>query len=227
MSADRHTVLAWSGGKDSTLALAELRARGDTDIVALLTTITADYDRVSVHGVRRSLLRAQAAALALPLVEAEIPAACTNAVYDDAMRRALEEIRERWPHADSVAFGDLFLQDVRAYREERMAGSGLAPIFPVWGRNTGELSCEFIAQGHRATLVCVDLQALDASFAGREYDPALLADLPAGVDPCGERGEFHTFVHASPLFTRDIAVRLGDTVVRDERFVYRDLVPVD
>ncbi len=223
MTAARQVVLAWSGGKDSTLALGELRARGERDVVALLTTVTTDYDRVSVHGVRRSLLHAQAAALGLPLIEAEIPAACTNEVYDEAMRRALHEIRARWPTVDSVAFGDLFLDDVRAYREERMAPTGLTPVFPVWGRNTRALACEFIAQGHRATLVCVDAQALDASFAGREYDPALLADLPAGVDPCGERGEFHTFVHASPLFDRDIPVRGGETVVRDERFVFYDL----
>jgi uncharacterized protein (TIGR00290 family) len=216
--------MAWSGGKDSALALATLLEDPRYEVVALLTTVTADYDRVSIHGVRRSLLHAQAAALTLPLEEAVIRARASNVEYDAAMASALERLGSRFPAARTVAFGDLFLEDIRAYREERLGAVGLAALFPLWGRETAGLANEFVRQGHRAVVVCVDSEALAPEFSGREFDAAFIRDLPAGVDPCGERGEFHTFVYAGPTFSTPIAVRRGETVVRDGRFVYCDLL---
>jgi uncharacterized protein (TIGR00290 family) len=227
-------VLSWSGGKDSSLALWTLRAEG-VEPVALLTTINEDYDRISIHGVRRELLHAQAAAVGLPLVEVGIPTACVNEVYEERMGAAMTSTVAGEPDAagrvapplaevETFAFADLFLADIRAYREERLEAAGRKAIFPVWGRDTAELAREFVAAGFRATLVTVDTDQLDASFVGRRFDAALLADLPAGVDPCGENGEFHTFVDAGPIFAAPIPVALGE--LRDEgRFVYRDLLP--
>ena len=221
------TVLAWSGGKDSALALQALRGDPAFDVIALLTTVTRDYDRISMHGVRRSLLHAQAAALGLPLVEAWIPVKADNASYESAMRGALDEIRERFPEVRHLAFGDLFLADVRAYRERSLVGTGFLPVFPLWGLNTRTLASRFISDGFEAVIACVDSQQIAASFAGRAFNAALLAELPASADPCGENGEFHTFVGAGPMFAHPIPYQRGEIVVRDERFVYCDLVPTE
>jgi uncharacterized protein (TIGR00290 family) len=220
VSAGIGPALAWSGGKDSALALWALREQG-TAPTTLLTTVTADYDRVSMHGVRRSLLLAQAAATGLRLVEVEIPAGCTNEEYERRMGAALAS--PELAAIEEMAFGDLFLEDIRAYRESRLAAVGRRARFPLWGSDTTELARRFIAAGFRAILVCVDPRALDPAFAGRDYDERLLADLPAGVDPCGENGEFHTFVTAGPVFASPIPCRRGDVVERDG-FVFADLL---
>jgi uncharacterized protein (TIGR00290 family) len=214
-------ALSWSGGKDSALALWALREKLGTEPVALLTTITEDYDRISMHAVRSELLRAQAKATGIELVEIPIPAGCVNATYEERMELALTS-----PPLDGVptiAFGDLFLEDVRAYRETRLAGAGRTALFPLWRRDTTALAREFIAAGFEATLVSVDPNQLDPAFVGRRFDGALLAELPAGVDPCGENGEFHTFVHAGPVFEAPIAVELGEAVMRDG-FAFQDLL---
>jgi uncharacterized protein (TIGR00290 family) len=216
-------ALAWSGGKDSALALQALRER-DEEPVALLTTVTEGVERVSVHGVRRELLVAQAAAAGLPLVEARIPLPCPNEAYEAAMARALRAPLLR--DVPEIAFGDLFLGDVRAYREERLAAARppRRARFPLWGRDTAALARAFVAAGFRAIVVSVDPQQLHPDFAGRAYDDAFLDDLPAGVDPCGENGEFHTFVHAGPIFSAPLAVRVGEVVQRDG-FVYAEVLP--
>ena len=215
------SALAWSGGKDSALALGALRREG-VDVRALLTTVTEEYERVSMHGVRRQLLHRQAEALGIPLVEAPIPAACPNAVYEERMARALAS-----PPLDAleaVAFGDLFLDDVRAYREERLAAAGKRALFPLWHADTSALAREFVAGGFRALVVCLDPRRMPRSAAGRAYDGSFLDELPPGVDPCGENGEFHTFVSAGPLFARPVACKTGDVVERDG-FVFCDLLP--
>jgi uncharacterized protein (TIGR00290 family) len=217
-------ILSWSGGKDSTLALDALRAAGAHGPIVLLTSVTTGYERVSIHGVRRELLRAQAAALELPLHEFELQPECSNADYEAALATALAEVRERFG-ARRIAFGDLFLEDVRRYREEQVAPLGFEPLFPLWGRDTATLAREFVDRGFRARLVCVDTTQLDAGFAGRAYDAALLAELPAGVDPCGENGEFHTFVSFGPGFRAPVEYDVGEVVIRGERFAYCDLVP--
>jgi uncharacterized protein (TIGR00290 family) len=218
-------ILSWSGGKDSSLTLAALRTDPRYEVVALLTSITRDYDRVSIHGVRRSLLEAQAEATGLPLVEIELQPQSSNDAYEAAFARALEQLSARFPSARTIAFGDLFLEDVRAYRERQLADSGFAPLFPIWGRDTRALAEEFIDAGFVAHLVCVDTQQLSAGFAGRQFDRELLAELPQTVDPCGERGEFHTFVSTGPIFERPIPVAHGEVVVREERFAFCDLLP--
>jgi uncharacterized protein (TIGR00290 family) len=222
----RRVALAWSGGKDSSLALASLRADPEVEVVALVTTVTRDFDRISMHGVRRSVLHAQVTAIGLPLVEASIPAAASNPIYEVAFAAALAEVRHRWPDVRHLAFGDLFLTDVRAYREALLGPLGWDPVFPVWGRDTAALSREFVEAGYRAILTCVDTTQLAAEFAGREFGAAFLADLPAGVDPCGERGEFHTCVYAGPIFRRPLALRTGGRVLRDGRFEYCDVALV-
>ncbi|MFL5306899.1 MAG: ATP-binding protein [Polyangia bacterium] len=216
------TLLAWSSGKDSAWSLHVLRAAGEAEVVGLLTTINEAFDRVAMHAVRTELLRAQAAAAGLPLWTVPIPWPCSNAQYEAAMAAALE--RARRDGIEAVAFGDLFLEDIRRYREERMAPTGLKPLFPLWGRPTAPLAREMIAGGLRARLTCVDPRNLDARFAGRDFDAALLAELPATVDPCGERGEFHTFAYEGPMFAGPIAIRSGEVVTRDG-FVFADLVP--
>ena len=213
-------ALAWSGGKDSALALTALRREG-CDVAALITTFTADYDRVSMHGVRRALLRAQAEAVGVPLVEVDIPAACADDVYADRMEAALRSPPLAALHA--VASGDLYLQDVRAYREERLRQVGKRALFPLWGLDTAAVAREFLGEGFEAQVVCVDTRRLDASFVGRAYDASFLGLLPPGVDPCGENGEFHTFVHAGPCFERRVARRVGRHVVRGD-FAFADLV---
>lgn len=222
----RPVALAWSGGKDSSLALASLRADPDVEVVALVTTVTRDFDRISMHGVRRSVLEAQVAAIGIPLVEAMIPAAATNVIYEEAFASALTEVRRRRPDVRHLAFGDLFLTDVRAYREVLLGRLDWHPEFPLWGRDTAALAREFVDAGYRAVLTCVDTTQLAAEFAGREFDTALLADFPASVDPCGERGEFHTCVYAGPIFRRPLELRTGERVLRDGRFGYCDVALV-
>jgi uncharacterized protein (TIGR00290 family) len=221
MPAPEPILLSWSGGKDSSLALHALRKMPGVEVSGLLTTVTEDYDRISMHGVRRVLLEKQAEAAGLPLHIVTIPRECTNEIYEERMAAALAGQRERGVRR--VAFGDLFLEDIRQYRESKLATAGMEALFPLWGLDTAALARDFIAQGFQALLVCVDTQALDASFAGRAFDDVLLRDLPAAVDPCGENGEFHTFVHAGPIFSAPIAVRTGVQETRLERFRYCDL----
>jgi uncharacterized protein (TIGR00290 family) len=213
-------ALAWSGGKDSALALAALQHEG-TEVAALLTTFTDDYDRVSMHGVRRALVRDQAAAAGIPLVEVGIPAGCVNEVYAARMEAAFRS--PPLVELGAVAFGDLFLEDVRAYREERLASAGKTALFPLWEQDTAALARSFVEEGFKAYVVCVDTRRLDASFAGREFDTTFLDELPSGVDPCGENGEFHSFVHAGPCFERPVTCLVGEHVIR-EGFAFADLV---
>jgi uncharacterized protein (TIGR00290 family) len=214
-------LLAWSGGKDSALALDALRTEG-VPVAGLITTVTAGYERISMHGVRRTLLAAQADAVGLPLIEARIPARASNAAYETAFADALAPVRARG--VTRVAFGDLFLADVRAYRERQLAALGMQPVFPLWLRDTAALARDFIARGFEAVLVCADPTKIDPSCAGRRFDTDLLRDLPAGADPCGENGEFHTFVFNGPGFARRVAIRIGPAVERDG-FVFCDLAP--
>jgi uncharacterized protein (TIGR00290 family) len=214
-------ILSWSGGKDSALALTRLQQAG-IRVVGLLTTVTSEYDRVSIHGVRRSLLRQQADNLQLDVQEIVIEPSSSNQAYETAWRETLHQLPPRMAEARHIAAGDIFLEDVRRYREVLLAREGKRGLFPLWGRDTTRLAHEFVAAGFRAVLVCVDPKQLDGSFAGREYDERLLAELPADVDPCGERGEFHTFVYAGPGFSEPIACRVGDLVQRDG-FVFCDL----
>lgn len=217
-------VLAWSGGKDSSLALAALEASGDYAVVALLTTVTADYDRVSMHGVRRCVLEAQVAAIGLPLHVMTMPAASADVAYEAAFSAALEHVRDRHPGLAHVAFGDLHLADVRAYREALCARAGWTAVYPLWGLDTGSLARDFIARGFRAVLACVDTTQVAGALAGADYDATLLAALPATADPCGENGEFHTLVLDGPIFAHPIAVTRGERVLRDGRFEYCDFV---
>jgi uncharacterized protein (TIGR00290 family) len=210
--------MSWSSGKDSAHALAAVRRAGELDVVGLVTTISAAYDRVAMHAVRRTLLERQAQALGLPLHVVELPTPCTNEEYEARFGEALARAKA---HGTHVVFGDLFLADVRAYRERQLAAHGLTPVFPLWLRDTRELADEMVASGLRGRLTCVDPRVLDRSFAGRVFDATLLADLPASVDPCGERGEFHTFVTHSPAFSAPIDVSVGEIVER-EGFVFAD-----
>jgi uncharacterized protein (TIGR00290 family) len=216
-------VLSWSGGKDSSLALAALRASDEFEPVALLTSVTREYDRISIHGVRRELLLAQAERLGLPLFEVGVQPGGSNDEYEHAFAAGVGEVRRALPAVRHLAFGDLFLADVRAYRE-RLAGSlGMTSLFPLWGADTRALAGRFVREGYGAHLVCVDTMALDATFCGRRFDDALLRDLPPSVDPCGENGEFHTFVSSGPIFPAPLGVETGETVLRDGRFAYCDL----
>lgn len=215
-------LLSWSGGKDSAMTLYELRRAGGYEIVALLTTITEGYDRISMHGVRRVLLERQAASLGLPLHQAMIPPGCTNAQYEATMRAVLTHYQAQGVTA--CAFGDLFLQDIRAYRERNLAAIGMKALFPVWGRDTTEFIRSFIALGFKAVVTCVDPRALPPTFAGRLIDERFLRDLPPGVDPCGENGEFHSFVYTGPIFKEEVKVTVGQVVLRDG-FAFCDLLP--
>jgi uncharacterized protein (TIGR00290 family) len=220
----RRTLVAWSGGKDSALALASLRADPFYEVVGLLTAVTTDFDRVSIHGIRRSILEAQADRLTLPLVAAAIHHGADNAAYERSWARAVASARSALGRVDAVAYGDLFLEDVRAYRERQCAKLAVEPIFPLWGEDTFELAKRAIREGYVAYLTCIDTKQLHASFAGRAFDSELLADLPESVDPCGERGEFHTCVVRAPTFSRPIAVVQGTAVLRDDRFQYCDFM---
>ena len=214
-------ALSWSGGKDSALVLWSMRRRL-VEPEALITTVTEGHERISMHGVRRELLARQAEALGIPLVEVLIPPSCVNEIYEERMAEALAT--EPLSRVDAIGFGDLFLEDVRAYREGRLAAAGKRGLFPLWGRDTAALAREFLDAGFEATLVCVDPRVLDPAFCGRRYDERLLAQIPPGVDPCGENGEFHTFVSGGPIFAEPIACERGEVVERDG-FVFCDLIP--
>lgn len=215
-------LLSWSGGKDAAWALHALRARAEIEVVGLLTTVTEGYERVAMQGIRVEVLRAQAQALGLPVIEARMPQRADNATYEATFAAALAQAGARWPGLAHVAFGDLFLADIRGYREALCARHGWTPLFPIFGADTAALARGMIAAGVRAQVCCVDTQQLDAGFAGRAFDAALLADLPAHVDPCGENGEFHTVVAGGPLFAAPLPLARGDTVLRDGRFAYTD-----
>jgi uncharacterized protein (TIGR00290 family) len=215
-------LFCWSGGKDSALALHTLLRQNEVRIAALLTTVTEGYDRISMHGVRRELLQRQAESLCLPLHEVFIPPQCVNSIYEARMEEALLSFFEEGIRR--VAFGDIFLEDLRLYREKNLARVGMQALFPIWKRDTRDLIRDFHAARFRSIAVCVGSKALDPSFAGRELDESFFADLPAGVDPCGENGEFHTFVFDGPIFSRPVGFTLGETVQRDS-FIFRDLLP--
>lgn len=217
-------VMCWSGGKDSCLALHEMRLAGDYEVAALLTTVTRDYDRISMHGVPRRLLRLQAQSLGLPLREVFIPAECSNADYEAAMSEAFASIRDEG--IDTIAYGDLFLADIRAYRDALMARNEMRAIYPVWGRDTRQFIRDFIDLGFKAVACCVDTQQVPWDFAGRLLDDAFVADLPASADPCGENGEFHTFVFDGPAFAASVPLAIGERVPRG-RFTYCDLGVVE
>lgn len=212
-------LLAWSSGKDSAWALHVLRSRPDVEVVGLLTTVNQAFNRVAMHAVRQDLLRAQATAAGLPLFEVGIPWPCSNEQYEAAMAAAVSAAVSRGVRV--MAFGDLFLEDIRAYREQKLAGSGLRPLFPLWQLSTPELARSMIQGGLRARLTCVDPRQAPRELVGRDFDGALLAELPASVDPCGERGEFHTFAYAGPMFERPLEIRAGEIVERDG-FVFAD-----
>jgi uncharacterized protein (TIGR00290 family) len=214
-------LIAWSSGKDSAWALHEARRSGAFDVVGALTTVTETFGRVSMHGVREELLGAQLDAAGLAAIRVPIPYPCPNQVYEARMTTALAEAKAAG--VTHVIFGDLFLEDVRRYREERLAGTGIAPVFPLWQRPTDALARDMIDGGVETYLACVDLKQLPIRFAGRRLDYALLAELPAGTDPCGEKGEFHTFVAAGPMLKRKIPVKVGDVVERDG-FAFADLL---
>ncbi|MGH9308581.1 MAG: ATP-binding protein [Vicinamibacterales bacterium] len=214
------TLVCWSSGKDSAWTLHVLQREGIANVAALLTTMNEAVDRVAMHGVRADVLRAQAAAAGLPLLTVPIPSPCPNEIYEERMAAAMQTaVADGFTH---VAFGDLFLEDVRRYREDRLAATGLTPIFPLWQRPTAELAREMLEAGLQARLTCIDRRVLPAAFAGRSFDAALLADLPPGVDPCGERGEFHTCVTAGPMFVAPIDAVAGEVVERGD-FVFADL----
>jgi uncharacterized protein (TIGR00290 family) len=216
-------LLSWSSGKDSAWTLHVLR-KSDVEVVGLLTTLNAEFDRVAMHAVRRELVETQARAAQLPIQFVRLPWPCSNEQYEAAMEKALEEVQEKWA-ITQVAFGDLFLEDIRRYREEKLAQhTGLTPLFPLWELPTDELAHEMVSGGLKARLTCVDPRQLPASFAGRDFDLALLADLPSNVDPCGERGEFHTLAYAGPMFNEPISVRAGEVIERDG-FVFADILP--
>ncbi|MGA9334278.1 MAG: ATP-binding protein [Rudaea sp.] len=216
-------LLSWSGGKDSALALQRLRNDPDWRVVGLLTAITREYDRISIHGVRRSILHAQANSLGLALIEATIPPKASNEIYEAAFARALDQASEYTPGLNTIAFGDLYLADVRAYRERLIETRNWKARFPLWGEDTSMLARRFIESGFRAILCCVDTQQLDAGFCGLEFDADLLARLPASCDPCGENGEFHTCVYAGPILREAVHLQRADRVLRDDRFEYVDL----
>jgi len=215
-------LLAWSSGKDSAWTLQVLRQRGGYEVAGLLTTLNEAFDRVAMHAVRRELLEAQARAAGAPLWPVPLPWPCSNEEYERRMGAAVA--RAKAEGITHVAFGDLFLEDVRQYRIQKLAGTGVEPLFPLWGQPTEALAREMVRGGIKAILTCVDPKQLDRRFLGREYGDALLDELPAGVDPCGERGEFHTFCHAAPCFSAPLKVRVGEKVERDG-FCFADVLP--
>ncbi|MEG3050565.1 MAG: ATP-binding protein [Thermomonas sp.] len=220
-------LLSWSGGKDAAWTLHVLRQRGDLDVVGLVTTVTEGFERISMQGIRVDVLEQQARATGLPVLQARIPQACDNATYEASFEAALVAAQARWPGLRDIAFGDLFLADIKAYRDAFCARVGWQPHYPLFGSDTASLAREMIAGGLHASLCCVDTTQLDARFAGRDFDAPLLDDLPPGVDPCGERGEFHTCVSAGPMFAAPLDLQRGSTILRDGRFLYADLIPAD
>jgi|SRR5579872_491162 uncharacterized protein (TIGR00290 family) len=217
----RNILLSWSSGKDSAWSLHVLRQRADVEVVGLLTTINSHFQRVAMHGTRYELLKSQAVAAHLPLWEVPLPWPCSNEVYEKSMAAACATAVQRG--ISGIAFGDLFLEDVRRYRENRLRGTGLEPLFPLWGRNTRELLSEMLNRGLRARIVCVDPSKLPAEFAGRDLDHEILASMPEGTDPCAENGEFHTFAYAGPMFREPLPIESGEIVTRDG-FVFADVL---
>ena len=217
-------LLSWSGGKDAAWALHALRERGEFEVVGLLTTITSGYERISMQGIRVDVLHAQARAAGLPVIEARIPQRADNDTYVASFAEALQRAQARWPGLAHIAYGDLFLDDIKAWREALCADLGWTPLFPLFGSDTTQLAREMIAGGLCANLCCVDTTQLDAGFAGRAFDESLLQEMPTDVDPCGENGEFHTCVSAGPMFATPIAIERGETVLRDGRFAYTDFI---
>lgn len=217
-------LLSWSGGKDAAWALHVLRGTPGIEVVGLVTTITEGYERIAMQGIRVDVLHAQARAAGLPVIEARMPQRADNDTYVATFSDALARARVRWPGLDTIAFGDLFLADIRAWREALCASLGWQPLFPVFGADTAALARDVISAGLRAHLCCVDTTQLDAAFSGRAFDHALLDALPPGVDPCGEHGEFHTCVSAGPMFDAPLELVRGDTVLRDGRFAYTDFL---
>jgi uncharacterized protein (TIGR00290 family) len=213
-------VFAWSGGKDSAMALHCLLRDPNFEVISLLTTVTERYERISMHGVRRELLQRQAESIGLPLREVRIPPQCTNAIYEARMADAVLHFRERGVR--HFGFGDIFLRDLREYREKNLARENISALFPLWNIDTRELAARFVRDGFRACVACIDPQKLDKSFVGRELNAEFFRDLPSGVDPCGENGEFHTFVFDGPIFRSPIPIRIGEVVERDS-FVFCDL----
>lgn len=217
-------LVSWSGGKDAAWMLHTLRRQGAYAPVALLSTVTEGYERVAMHGIRLDVLQAQAEAAGLPVIEAWQPQTPDNAGYEAAFAHALAVARARWPGLSHIAFGDLFLEDIKAFRDALCARHGWTPLYPLFGRDTDRLAREMLAGGLRARLCCVDTTQLDGDFAGREFDAALLDELPPGTDPCGERGEFHTCAYAGPMFAQPLRLAHGETILRDGRFLYTDLL---
>ena len=217
-------ILTWSGGKDSAMALYELKKTGDYQVIVLITTVTKDYDRISMHGVRRILLEYQAASLGYPLKQVYISSTASNDEYEARMQEILEEYLKKG--VSTVAFGDIFLEDLRAYREENLSRIGMKAVFPIWKKDTTEVAHTFIALGFKAVITCIDSGVLDKGFVGRIYDEQFLTELPPNVDPCGENGEFHSFVYEGPMFRKSLPYKLGKIVLRDERFYFCDLIPL-
>ena len=215
-------ILGWSGGKDSTLALHEILKKKEYQVVSLLTTVTQDYDRISLHGVRRSLVEQQAESIGIPLYKVFIPKDCSNEIYAEKMTQALNKFRR--DGIETMAFGDIFLEGIRQYREDNLAGVKMKGLFPLWGRNTAELIGYFLELGFKSVVSCIDTKVLDEKFLGRRIDQDFISRLPAGIDPCGENGEFHSFVYDGPIFNRRIGYSLGESVLRDS-FRFCDLIP--
>ncbi len=215
-------LIAWSGGKDCLMTLQRLRADPRWRVAGLLTTVTRQFDRVAMHGIRGDVLHAQARALSLPLIESELDWPSSNETYENAFSGSLARARASEPQLHHIAFGDLFLQDVREWREALLARHGWRGIYPLWGTDTRSLSREIVTQGHRVVLTCVDTTQLNGAFSGRAFDRSLLDDLPRNVDPCGERGEFPTLSHGGPLFAAPLKLRRGESVLREGRFQYTD-----
>ncbi len=216
-------LFTWSGGKDSTMALYELQMTHGYEILALLTTVTEDYDRISIHGIRQILLEQQAASLGFPLEKVFISKNASNEEYEYKMRDILEKYLSAG--VSSVAFGDIFLEEVRKYRQDNLSKIGMTAIFPLWRRNTTELAHRFIDLGFKAVITCVDSNVLDRTFVGRVFDEQFLSELPSSIDPCGENGEFHSFVYDGPIFRKRILHTIGEVILRDNRFYYCDLIP--
>ena len=216
-------LFTWSGGKDSAMALYELQKVGDYEILALLTTVTKDYDRISMHGVRRILLEQQADSLGYRLEQVFISKSASNEEYEAKMQEILEKYLKAGVCV--IAFGDIFLEDVRKYREENLSKIGMKAVFPIWKRNTTELAHTFVDLGFKAVITCVDSKVLDKGFVGRRFDKQFLSELPSNVDPCGENGEFHSFVYDGPIFQENLLYELGEVVFRDNRFYFCDLIP--
>jgi uncharacterized protein (TIGR00290 family) len=220
----KRILLSWSSGKDSAWTLHRLREQSEYEVVGLLTTFNQSANRVAMHAVRQNLVEQQAAATGFPLWPVPLPWPCSNEQYEELMSETC--VRAVAEGVEGVAFGDLFLEDVRAYRIRQMAGTKLEPLFPLWGIPTNELARTMISSGLKAVLTCVDTRKLDCSFAGRRFDDDLLSDLPSGIDPCGENGEFHSFVYAGPMFSSEIRIKVGETVTK-EQFVFADVIPTD